>query len=181
MVYRSQHKKEKTLATRHTPNSYPGRNGCRSLLPCKKSRGPDARRDIAERRGPALHQRKKSISRLGESKAKRRGEYAEKTALAVVITLIEGDMLPTATKPVSRVEANSWKDRNGYDISYETDCGPLDFQVKSGEAGRRKFLEKHPNILCFVINKETDPEVLAEEFICELWTIYVELQASSQS
>ncbi len=108
----------------------------------------DQRCDITDRRSPALHKRLASINQT-EAKAKRRGAYSEKIALEVLQELIATKQLPAAATPPKIYETNSWKDRCGYDISYKTDRGSLDFQVKSSPMARRKFLKKHPHILFF--------------------------------
>jgi hypothetical protein len=140
-----------------------------------KKNQTDQRSEITNRRSPALHKRLASINKT-EGKAKRRGAYSEKTALGVLQELIAAKQLPLATEPPKIYETNSWKDRCGYDISYKTDRGSLDFQVKSSLMARRKFLEKHPNIPCFVVaSNPADTELLATQFKLAFWKEYDKL------
>jgi hypothetical protein len=135
----------------------------------------DQRSDITNRRSPALHKRLASINKT-EAKAKRRGAYSEKIALEVLQELIAAKQLPAAATPPKIYKTNSWKDRCGYDISYKTDRGSLDFQVKSSLMARRKFLGKHPNIPCFVVaSNPADTELLATQFKLAFWKEYDKL------
>jgi hypothetical protein len=134
----------------------------------------DQRSDITNRRSPALHKRLPSINKT-EAKAKRKGDYSEKVALEVLQDLITTKQLPLATKPPKINEESSWRNRKGYDISYKTDRGSLDFQVKSSLMARRKFLKKHPNIPCFAVGYEVDKELLATQFKLSFWKEYNKL------
>ncbi len=167
--------KEKLLSV-HSQNYYPGLSNCGRKVNSKhcSSRTTDKRSEISTRRGPALHKRLRSITQA-VSKAKQRGDYSERIALAILCALVDAGELPAAVEPLKINTANSRRDRKGYDITYVTDRGVLDFQVKSSGGARRKFLEKHPHILCFVVGQPADEKLLAEQFMNSFWAAYEKL------
>ncbi|HAQ71059.1 MAG TPA: hypothetical protein DCR48_08815 [Flavobacteriales bacterium] len=141
---------------------------------CSRCKG-GARKDTLEtgrigKRPKPYEKRNRTLGPI--SKARLKGEQSEKSVLKVLKELVGKNELPKAVEEIRRYPDNSPEDQQGYDISYLTDLGRIDLQVKSSWRSREKFLVKHPDIICIVVEDPGDKKVIIAQLLDEILSAY---------
>lgn len=149
--------------------------------PCKSSQSSHQRATVTApnpehtvRRPKPFKKKQRTLNPI--SPARLKGERSEKLVLEILVDLIRRCELPAATEKTLRYPDNSDQDKAGYDISYLTDFGRIDLQVKSSWRSREKFLHKRPNIICIVVEDPGQRSVVEAQLKADIWPAYRDLQ-----
>lgn len=107
--------------------------------------------------------------------AKKKGRGAEQRVYALATKLACTKQLPVRPEDIHLTEPRSKEDLQGWDLIINTDKGDIPIQIKSSYYGRRRFLEKYPNIPCIVAQRRTEDADLQARILCIVEEKYAEL------